>query len=161
MELSRKSDNDTSNEEIVRQLLDKSRQKISSGKPTEALESVIEAIRLTRGEESIIQVLDEAKARAVLTQNNLEKVENFVPKTTNSYMTAKQASEDLVQQSSLLAEIGDGSEMLLQEAFEDGSSLICTRCGGLVARERWTAHCAFWCSSAVAAASVDKDDLDD
>ena len=86
-----------------------------------------------------MQVLDEAKVNANMN------LPNYVPEVNNSYVIAKRASENLVKQSSLLAEIGDGSELILKDAFEDGSSLICTRCSGLVARERWTVHCTFWC----------------
>jgi formamidopyrimidine-DNA glycosylase len=39
----------------------------------------------------------------------------------------------------------DGSEQILRDAFEDGSSVICTRCGGLVKSVRWEAHSSTWC----------------
>ena len=87
-----------------------------------------------------MKILDEAKANANLTFN-------YVPEPSNSYLAAKRASADLIKQTSLLSEIGDGSELILKDAFEDGSSIICTRCTGLVSRERWTAHCQYWCPS--------------
>ena len=34
---------------------------------------------------------------------------------------------------------------MLQDAFEDGSSVVCVRCGDLVARARWAAHQSTWC----------------
>jgi hypothetical protein len=53
--------------------------------------------------------------------------------------------------------MGDGSEYILQAAFEDGSSIICKRCQGLVSKDRWSAHCEYWCPSI--SADDDGDDV--
>ena len=38
-----------------------------------------------------------------------------------------------------------GRRDLLADAFQDGSSVVCVRCGDLVARARWAAHRDAWC----------------
>jgi hypothetical protein len=38
-----------------------------------------------------------------------------------------------------------GRQHLLQQAMEDGSSIICSGCGDMIARERWRQHAEYWC----------------
>ena len=38
-----------------------------------------------------------------------------------------------------------GKSHILQHAMEDGSSVVCTKCGDMIARERWQQHAEFWC----------------
>lgn len=38
-----------------------------------------------------------------------------------------------------------GRQHLLQQAMEDGSSIVCSRCGDMIARERWRQHAEYWC----------------
>ncbi|CAJ1388188.1 unnamed protein product [Effrenium voratum] len=40
-----------------------------------------------------------------------------------------------------------GHEAVLKQALQDGSSVVCTRCGALVAWSRAEAHRSIWCSS--------------
>ncbi len=40
-----------------------------------------------------------------------------------------------------------GQEDVLRDAFQDGSSVVCHMCGGLVARARWESHSELWCPS--------------
>ena len=49
--------------------------------------------------------------------------------------------------SPILQERGDGSEEILVDAFEDGSSVICKLCKSLVKKNRWDAHRDIWCPS--------------
>ena len=139
-------------EEEVYSLLQSSREKLSNGLPQAALESVIEAIRMSSGEDAILKLLDMAKEKA---RKELESGQppsqqsrpNIMTKAEEREMLkeARKACDNLINQPSLLAEKGDDSEYILQAAFEDGSSLICKRCQGLVSRQRWAAHCEYWC----------------
>ena len=36
-------------------------------------------------------------------------------------------------------------KQILKDAFDDGSSVVCVRCGDLIARARWIQHRDFWC----------------
>jgi formylmethanofuran dehydrogenase subunit E len=38
-----------------------------------------------------------------------------------------------------------GREHILQQAMEDGSSIICSNCGDMISRERWRQHAEYWC----------------
>lgn len=52
--------------------------------------------------------------------------------------------EALMEQPSILVEAG--CEDIIRDAYVDGSSVVCTRCGDLIARTRWKAHREMWCS---------------
>ena len=39
----------------------------------------------------------------------------------------------------------EGAEDILKVAMENGSSVVCVRCGELIARHRWEAHRDKWC----------------
>lgn len=38
-----------------------------------------------------------------------------------------------------------GKQHILQQAMEDGSSVVCTKCGDMVKADRWTQHSTMWC----------------
>lgn len=128
----------------VEMLLTITRDEIADRNPHQALAALLHAVRLTRGESAIFDVLDEAKRRcsATLDAHSVEQ----------NYAQARRISEMLMEQDTLLSERGD--ELILKDAFEDGSSLLCTKCGGLVAKVRWESHSQFWCPSL----EVDNDD---
>lgn len=129
---------------LVASLLQASRDNISAGEPSKALEHVIQAIRLTHGEEAILKLIDAAKAAA-----RRDMDQKIAAQTEEELVRqAMEASQRLTEQPSLLADIGDGSEVILQQAFEDGSSVICAQCGGLVPRLRWETHRDTWCPHA-------------
>ncbi|KAL3811993.1 hypothetical protein ACHAXA_009611 [Cyclostephanos tholiformis] len=51
-----------------------------------------------------------------------------------------------------------GRQHLLQQAMEDGSSIVCSRCGDMIKTERWTQHAEYWCRGLM---RDDDDCLDD
>lgn len=151
--------------QTVQTLLEHSRTRIESGDRDAALACLIQAITLTRGEAAVVEVLTAAKeryeaslppragagagsgagaggGRAGFESQNREKARLH----RQMLEMALQASEELVQRPSILADRDDGSEEILRDAFEDGSSVICAKCGGLVKQQRWEAHKKFWCS---------------
>ena len=38
-----------------------------------------------------------------------------------------------------------GKQHILQQAMEDGSSVVCTKCGDMISRERFHQHQQYWC----------------
>lgn len=135
-------------EATVQALLNYSRAKIASGDRDEALACLIQAISLTRGEEAVIGVLTASKERAEKERREAEAAAIAEANRHQSTLDeAIRASMELLNTPSLLLERDDGSEQILCDAFEDGSSVICKRCGGLVKRLRWDAHCELWCSA--------------
>lgn len=131
------ADDDVTPEELaeaVRTLLRLSETRVREGRGEEALAAVLHAVRLTRGEDAIMDVLDQAKQRA---EARLEA------EVDRQIAVAREMCTELLQQESLLHELGD--EDLLRQAFEDGSSVVCRQCGGLVSAARWEAHKTTWC----------------
>lgn len=117
----------------VAHLLQTSRDNISQGNMQGALSAVIRAIVATSGEASVLKVLDAANAKAKSEKER--EIRNAMRK----------CCEDLINQDTLLSEMGD--EEILIDAFQDGSSVVCQRCGGLVAVERAEAHSLYWCDA--------------
>jgi hypothetical protein len=103
---------------------------------TQALAPILHAITLTRGESAIMEVLEAAKARA---DEEYERTEMIT-----ALERAKEVSRRLMaDQDTILSERGD--QTILRDAFEDGSSLLCNKCGCLVPSRRSQEHAAFWC----------------
>eukprot|EP00929_Paragymnodinium_shiwhaense_P008469 TRINITY_DN112428_c0_g1_i1.p1 TRINITY_DN112428_c0_g1~~TRINITY_DN112428_c0_g1_i1.p1 ORF type:complete len:165 (-),score=29.13 TRINITY_DN112428_c0_g1_i1:225-719(-) len=57
--------------------------------------------------------------------------------------SAQQVCEDILRKGGILVDSGRSAE--LRAALEGGSSVVCRRCGALVARERMEAHLDHWC----------------
>jgi hypothetical protein len=136
-------------EKIVGMLLEVTKSKISEGSKNDALATLLHAIRLSSGEDSIIRILDQAKKKAeedATMQNQLE---------VDSLSYATNAIEKIQEEDCFLSERGE--EDILKDAFQDGSSIICQKCGGLVKAERWKAHSDSWCP-ALEGVSSDSDE---
>lgn len=129
--------------DAIDQLLQLSRLHIAEGNSKEALESVIRAIIANTGEASVLRILDEANRRA--------KIE----KEREIRAVIVQCCRELREQASLLSETGD--EHILIDAFQDGSSVLCQRCRGLISVDRAEAHARLWCP-ALGEADLDDDD---
>ncbi len=124
-------------EKLVESLLSFARCEVANDRPNEALNAVVHAIRLSRGEEGIAAVLVEARKRSEAAHES-QRMERAIAE-------ADQISRALLREKSLLAE--QGLQVFLRDAFMDGSSVVCHLCGQLIARERWTSHSQMWCPS--------------
>lgn len=60
--------------------------------------------------------------------------------------TSQNPIEPDPEERSILAETG--RKQIVLDAFSDGSSFVCLKCGGLVSNLRKEEHCAFWCYKA-------------
>jgi hypothetical protein len=127
-------------EEMIEQLLKQTRQRITAGDRDNALAALIQAISLTRGEDKILETLAAAKEREEVRARQEAHMTRQLHQPIDE---AVNACRQLVKSPSCLQELGD--QDLLRQAFEDGSSVICQRCTGLVPRDRWGAHCDIWC----------------
>lgn len=132
----------------VELLLTITRSNIADSNPEQALAALLHAVRITRGEGAIIDVLNQARERATAEIDQQILLE--------SHQHAKRISEELMRQDTFLSERGD--EDILKDAFEDGSSLVCVKCGGLVAKVRWESHIKMWCSVIATDGDVDMDE---
>lgn len=127
------SENNLCNQ-AVEMLIQISREKLTAGKTLDAFSAILQAIKLTRGENAIMEILENAKKKVVLcdelTSDNLDE--------------AFETSIALQLQNTFLRD--QGNEDILKDAFEDGSSVVCRQCGGLISVARWSAHKEFWCT---------------
>mmetsp|Transcript_8223 Transcript_8223/g.14862 ORF Transcript_8223/g.14862 Transcript_8223/m.14862 type:complete len:259 (-) Transcript_8223:459-1235(-) len=133
--------------------------------PTYALTALMDALTLTTGTNAAAQhamhrirsELGDAVADSVTGSNN----------NNNHLMMPHQQQQYSQQQTSPLSEqemtlramaivqellsdtstilYGQGKQHLLQQAMEDGSSVVCSKCGDVVSKDRWAQHSEYWC----------------
>lgn len=123
--------------QAVEMLLSITRTELADNNPQQALAALLHVIRLTRGEDAILEVLENAKVKA-----SKEIDESMLTENLNE---ARRISLLLLEQDTILSERDE--QDILKDAFEDGSSLFCVKCGDLVSRLRWEAHQQYWCSA--------------
>jgi hypothetical protein len=153
----------------IQELLRVSRESINNGDKDMALATLIRVISLTRGPAGVMDVL--TKGRAMVDQADKERRIQELG-SRQALLQAQRAEDErvlreaiemcetLMQSECILNERDDGSEFILRDAFQDGSSVVCKLCGGLVKRERWEQHQLRWCP-VTATNNGDNDDDDD
>lgn len=122
--------------EEVAEVVIKAREALRKGNAFKALEHVVLAIQKTRGEGAILQVLDEAKKAA--KERGYMTEEEFAE--LNGTLEGADATEEPI-----ISE--RGKEQILRDAYADGSSILCKRCGALVPVKRKSNHDQFWCEA--------------
>ncbi|KAF5808976.1 hypothetical protein HanXRQr2_Chr04g0151651 [Helianthus annuus] len=153
---------ESSSLEVVRGLLTVARQLIDQGKPSEALQAVLTAMKAKGGEAAALQALNRAKE---LYRNKIHETTaadelaslfaEFAiaeslqaipePPSTSNNAPGPPSLEPDATGTSILAETG--RKQVVLDAFSDGSSFICQQCGGLVSNDRKDEHYAFWCGT--------------
>jgi len=147
------------NDVAVGDFLTLARQLIDQGKPSQALQAVIMAMRTKGGDEAVFQSLHRARelyrnrlqenaaadqlaclfAECAIAEAQPLKIE---PSVTITNVGGPSISPD-AHGTSILAE--SGRMQVVLDAFSDGSSFICLQCGGLVSNHRKDEHYAYWC----------------
>lgn len=140
------------NTATVEQLLAKTRKNIINENPSEALSALLEAVRLTQGEDAVTEILDKTK----MNMPDLTDVEHAVVNEEDMVVAARKMSAYLQNdEKSILFEISRTD--ILRDAFEDGSSVVCKACGSLIPRARADNHSKFWCDAVEHNMEVDSD----
>ncbi|KAI5084993.1 hypothetical protein GOP47_0001162 [Adiantum capillus-veneris] len=165
----------TEGHDAISTLLASARLSISQGKPSLALQAVIAALKLSGGNEIVLQTLARARdiyqsrVRASADANELAtlfaecaigEADAAVPTDLSSQ--AMDESLDVpslslgLEQAHMLtsSSTGEAAPILAEsgrmqvvlDASADGSSFICLQCGGLVSGHRKDEHIAYWCS---------------
>ncbi|KAI3673049.1 hypothetical protein L6452_39158 [Arctium lappa] len=139
--------------EVARRLLILARQFIDQGKPSQALQAVVTAMRANGGEVAAFQALNRAKEayRNKIHETNAANelaslfAECAIAEASiqESSLSSNPAFEPDASGTSILAETG--RKQVVVDAFSDGSSFVCLQCGGLVSNSRKDEHYAFWC----------------
>ena len=130
----------------IRELMDAARAKLAEGDGDGAIACALAAAKLSSGGDEAVMTrqLDAAKRTAETQRRRQKEIRpDLTDEEAADLAAARAVCDDLLERSSIL---GDGGHRdLLQDAFEDGSSVVCVRCGDLVARRRWDAHKTAWC----------------
>ncbi|ESW32871.1 hypothetical protein PHAVU_001G024300 [Phaseolus vulgaris] len=145
--------------DVVRDFLTLARQLITQGKPSEALQAVVAAMRTRGGDEAVFQSLHRARElyRSRLQENAavdqlaslfaecaIAEAQPVVNEAPANNMTSPSITADPdANGTSILAE--SGRMQVVLDAVSDGSSFICLKCGGLVSNHRKEEHYAYWC----------------
>ncbi|KAK9053926.1 hypothetical protein SSX86_025001 [Deinandra increscens subsp. villosa] len=146
--------------EVARGLLTVARQLIDQGKPSEALQAVLTAMRAKGGEQAAFQALNRAKElyrnkihettaadelASLFAEFAIAESLDAIPESpsTSSNNLGLPSLEQDASGPSILAETGRNQVVI--DAFSDGSSFVCQQCGGLVSNDRRDEHYAFWC----------------
>ncbi|KAH6782237.1 hypothetical protein C2S52_000847 [Perilla frutescens var. hirtella] len=144
----------------VKNLLMMARRFIYQGKPSQALEAVMMAMKIQGGDIAVSEGMRRAqelyrnKIQASAAADELASlfaecaIAEAIP--LPSGVSQQKSSEEPIepdpQETSILAETG--RKQIMVDAFSDGSSFVCLQCGGLVSNDRKEEHVAFWCCKA-------------
>ncbi|KHN22493.1 hypothetical protein glysoja_041168 [Glycine soja] len=144
---------------VVRDLLTLARQLITQGKPSQALQAVVVAMKTRGGDEAVFQSLHRAREvyRSRLQENAAvdqlaslfaecaiaEAQPVVIEPPANNITNPSITPEPDAHGTSILAE--SGRMQVVLDAVSDGSSFICLKCGGLVSNHRKDEHYAYWC----------------
>ncbi|GAA0139998.1 hypothetical protein LIER_01429 [Lithospermum erythrorhizon] len=143
--------------DAVKHLLATSRQLIDQGQPSQALQAVVMAMRARGGEEAVYHLLVRARdlyRNKIQTSAAADELSSLFAECAiaeamplnsqpSDQITDQQSVEFDPHGTSILAETG--REQVVLDAFSDGSSFVCLKCGGLVSNQRKEEHTAFWC----------------
>ncbi|KAK8916732.1 hypothetical protein KSP39_PZI022250 [Platanthera zijinensis] len=143
-------------------LLALARHLVTQGKPSLALQAVVMAMRSEGGEQAVLSTLNRAQelyinrlqansavddlsslfAECALAEARpLNPVATPPPEQPEAVNPVSLAG---VSEESILAK--SGRMQIMVDAFSDGSSFICLKCGGLVSNHRKDEHFMYWCS---------------
>ena len=104
---------------------------------TMALSDLLSKVRISHGEAGVNHVMRSLSAAASDAQRRQSM--SHEEQMSRAYA----ALHELLNTESILN--SNHKDHILQAAFEDGSSLICSRCKGLIKKERWQSHAEMWC----------------
>lgn len=122
--------------------------------PTDALSALMQAMTLNSGHVKANEAMD--RIRGELGE---EVAGHIMDRTGRMRRAARIVQELLEDESTLLYQ--RGQQHILQQAMEDGSSLVCIKCNGMIPVARWQQHQSFWCESAADCNRGSVEDSDD
>ncbi|KAM1233673.1 hypothetical protein ACFX2J_003355 [Malus domestica] len=137
--------------DVARDLLTLSRQLLNQGKPSQAFQAVVMAMRTRGGDEAVFQSLHHARElyRSRLQESSAaDQLASLFTECAiaeaHPWKTEPEAACNVGGPSVGLGPDGQGSSILAEtgkmqivlDAFSDGSSFICLQCGGLVSNHR-------------------------
>lgn len=143
----------------VKELLSLARQLLNQGKPSQALQAVVMAMGTQGGDSAVFQSLHRARELYISKLKENSSVDQLASLFAECAIAEAEPSKpgspicntgipsgaSDAHGTSILEETGRAQIVL--DAFSDGSSFICLKCGGLVSNHRKEEHYAYWCCS--------------
>ena len=126
--------------------------------PADALSALMEALELRSGKASADRAMD--KFRRDLWDDVTDRVEEPSGMNGRKREVAIEALRRMLEDETTLL-YAQGRQDLLRQAMEDGSSLVCSRCGGMVPSARWEEHQKYWCEAAETTGHIDDDGMEE
>ncbi|KAL9663448.1 hypothetical protein QQ045_018834 [Rhodiola kirilowii] len=137
----------------VADLLTMARNLIREGKPSQALQAVLLAMKTKGGDQAMHQSLQRARELYRQRLHETTQVDQLASLFAECAIAeadpspSPSSSNDICplnkNGAAILAETG--RDQIVLDAFADGSSFICLQCGGLVSVHRKDEHYAYWC----------------
>ncbi|KAL5211536.1 hypothetical protein ABZP36_022383 [Zizania latifolia] len=139
-------------------MLSRARALLEEGKPSLALQAILLAIRSQGGERALMQTLNRARELYRQRSQPSPSVDDLASLLAQCAIAEAQSTDNPQAPGSdpvtmldsdevcILAE--SGRKQIILDAFADGSSFICLKCGGLFSTSRKDAHLAYWCGTA-------------
>uniref|UniRef100_A0A0E0JVT1 C2HC zinc finger plants domain-containing protein n=1 Tax=Oryza punctata TaxID=4537 RepID=A0A0E0JVT1_ORYPU len=136
-------------------MLSRARALLEEGKPSLALQAILLAIRSQGGEQALMQTLNRARELYRQRSQPSPSVDDLASLLAQCAIAESQSPNTNVQQAPgsdpvmmldsdevcILAE--SGRKQIILDAFADGSSFICLKCGGLFSTSRKDEHLAY------------------
>jgi hypothetical protein len=108
--------------------------------PTDSLRALLEALTLNGGKAAADQAMDRLNVAL-----GPEITRHVVDRQTRWEQAVHMVEQLLQDESTLLYQ--QGKQHILQQALEDGSSVVCSLCNGMVPVTRWQQHQEYWCEA--------------
>ena len=113
--------------------------------PTDSLTALLEAMRLSAPTEESGQAAASAAMERVRSSLGDEIADHVTDVDARQRRAVEVVRRLLEDESSLLHQ--QGREDILRQTMEDGSSVVCSKCGGVVPSCRWRQHQLYWCEA--------------
>ncbi|CAN6237191.1 unnamed protein product [Urochloa humidicola] len=141
-------------------MLSRARALLEEGKPSLALQAVLLAIRSQGGEQALLQTMNRARelyAQRLQASPSVDELASLLAQcaiaeaqSTNANPPQGPGSHpvDMLNSDEACILAVSGRKQIILDAFADGSSFICLKCGGLYSTSRKDEHLAYWCGTA-------------
>eukprot|EP00562_Extubocellulus_spinifer_P034617 CAMPEP_0178686238 /NCGR_PEP_ID=MMETSP0699-20121125/3815_1 /TAXON_ID=265572 /ORGANISM="Extubocellulus spinifer, Strain CCMP396" /LENGTH=248 /DNA_ID=CAMNT_0020331055 /DNA_START=196 /DNA_END=942 /DNA_ORIENTATION=+ len=113
--------------------------------PTDSLTALLEAMRLSAPTEESGRAAASAAMERVRSSLGDEIADHVTDVDARQRRAVEVVRRLLEDESSLLHQ--QGREDILRQTMEDGSSVVCSKCGGVVPSCRWRQHQLYWCEA--------------
>lgn len=108
--------------------------------PTDSLLAVVQALELNNG-----QAAADAALQRIRAELGSEVAAHVMNRAERLKRAERLVEEMLTDEKTVLYQ--QGNQHLLQQAMQDGSSVVCAKCNAMIPATRWQPHQAYWCET--------------